>query len=73
MSEIMLNRCPFCGGRAAEMSAEYKYFFECTVCESRGPKALTLGDAKKLWNNRVTSSDYKEKKPNSVCTEEMKQ
>lgn len=56
--KVDLKYCPFCGGRAVEVSAEGKYFFECTICESRGQKARTLEDAKKLWNDRVKPPDY---------------
>ena len=56
--KVDLKYCPFCGGRAVEVLAEGKYFFECTICESRGQKARTLEDAKKLWNDRVKPPDY---------------
>lgn len=56
--QVDLKCCPFCGGRAHGVLEEGKYFFECSICKSRGQGARALEDAKKLWNERVTLPDY---------------
>ncbi len=46
--------CPFCNfaGDAVIRPEEYKeqYWIECFKCHARGPKAYTVAEAVRLWN-----------------------
>lgn len=51
----MLEECPFCRKRKAEIKTDEEVFYVICGCGAEGPPAETERDAKYLWNRWKSS------------------
>ena len=53
MPDVKLKPCPFCGGEAVLMGAEYLWYVECLKCGTQSGDSAKRYLSARRWNRRT--------------------
>ena len=65
MESIVLEQCPFCGGKDLTVRRLPTQVF-CTVCGAEGPQGEMVHEAMLLWNQRANANIQQQVQADSI-------